>query len=181
VKDVTNWIELEVQGQVISEEEISRQLGEQDAHSEVLGIVLYELGCLDEEQQRPLRHELGIDSDLTTTWLRLYVNEEMDGSAEPFWQAPSDAASKLQALAKLFDQRTEAAQYLWRLSLNGIFDNLMPRALEMRVETDRPSPGCASGDWACHLAYCLRATAEVVEGLSRQGETAVLLTFAPFY
>ena len=179
---MTNWITIEVLGRMTPTDEITRQRIKQEATSHILGIVLYELGCLTEDEELPIRRELGVGNDVARKWLKLYVDEEMDGSAEAFWQTPSDAASKLKALANLFHHRTEAAQWLWRrATLEGIFDNLVPRALAMDVDTDRPSPGCSSGDWACHLAYCLRATAEVLEGLERKGETGVLLSFAPFY
>lgn len=178
---MTNWITLEVFGRRTSTEEINRQLIEQKTASYVLGIVLYELGCLTENEELPIRRELGADSEVASKWLKLYVDEEMDGSAEPFWQTPTEAAKKLRALANLFYYRTEGAQYLWRKAVEGIFDNLMPRAIALDVDTDRPSPGCSSGDWACHLAHCLRATAEVLEDLERKGETGVLLNFAPFY
>ena len=177
---MTNWIEVDVVARIVPEDEVTRLSRELRCSSEVLGVVLYELGCLDDNQQEPIRKELGVDIDLAIKWLKLYVNEEFDGDSAPFWQSPTEAAAKLRALAGIFETRGPAAHHLWQLSLEGVFGGLMPRAVRLRIDTDRPSPGCSSGDWACHLAYCLKANAGLMDALTRQGETEVLLTFAPF-
>lgn len=177
---MTNWIELEVMGRVTATEELRRLAYRLNCNSEVLGIVLYELRCLDDDQQAPIRTELGVDIDLATEWLKLYVDEELDGGSAPYWQTHFEAGAKLRALAELFERRGAAAHHLWRLSLEGVFGELMPRAIALCVDTDRPSPGCSSGDWACHLAYCLSANAKLMDALAQQGETEILLTFAPF-
>jgi len=177
---MTNWIDLQVIGRTIPESEVDDQAYDLGCASEVLGIVLYEIVCLNETQQRPIQRELGVNVDLAVDWLKLFAGERLGDDSAPYWQCPLEAAEKLRRLAGIFESRGLAAQHLWQLSWEGVFSDLMPRAMALCVDTDEPSPGCPSGDWACHLASSLRANAALMDALAQQGESEVLLTFAPF-
>lgn len=182
---MTNWVTTRVFARTVNDEEIEQRVVEIDGGSELSAIALYELGCMDEEAQAPLKNELNLDRRVDD-WLGVCAEEEaIDADddeileIEGFWQDPREAARKFKALSEVFARKSAGAQRWWAASENGIFERLFKSALDGRVH-DSPSPGCASGDGLCHLAYCFAKTAEALEAVAESGDEEVLITFHPF-
>jgi len=185
---MTNWVELQLMTRHHAESEIERRAYEKRLLSTCFGLLMWHIKCLRGEACRLQRTELGIQTEDFGEWLGLFFVDYTDDFAEiaevakDWWQPPGEAARKFRTLAVLFERRGPAAEALWR----GIFEDegtsdLAERAAHSCVHTDCPSPGCASGDWACHFLHCCKGYAELLDELASEGEDGVLLTFYPFY